>query len=228
MVPKPSKFTSDGGWQRSGKTFHWANDRFALHSRFSIVGCKLPWPKIPWFELRMSQYFSCGKPSNGSSNSFHVFCQTIGIPSNLFLRSSVYISIKHRQIAAQSLKFALHNRSSIIVGCKLPWHKICWFQQSRNFQKEVEVVMSGVRSPFFSSFSARPIIGLPKCSLLAAATTDLTFRMRLNISVARYLWNVWCLQLGLWLGLAKVVEAPAHDQRLRLTRNYPSRTSSMK
>ena len=156
MVPKPSKFTSDGGWQRSGKTFHWANDRFALHSRFSIVGCKLPWPKIPWFELRMSQYFSCGKPSNGSSNSFHVFCQTIGIPSNLFLRSSVYISIKHRQIAAQSLKFALHNRSSIIVGCKLPWHKICWFQQSRNFQKEVEVVMSGVRSPFFPASRLDP------------------------------------------------------------------------
>ena len=54
-----------------------------------------------------------------------------------------------------------------------------------------------VSESFSCSPSARPIIGMAECSLLAADTTDFTFKMRLNISVARYLWNVWCLQLGL-------------------------------
>ena len=148
-----------------------------------------------------------------------------------FLRISVYISIKHRQIAAQSLKFALHNRLSIVVGCKLPWHKICWFQQSRNFQKEVEVVMSGVRSPFFPASRLDPSLDcrnahswLPTL-LISRSKCDSIFQLLGIYGMC----GVCSLVFFGIMGAAKVVEAPARDQRLRLTRgNYPSRTSSMK
>ena len=42
------------------------------------------------------------------------------------------ISIKHRQIGGQSVRFALHERFSIEVGCRFAWHRIRWFQQSRD------------------------------------------------------------------------------------------------
>ena len=45
------------------------------------------------------------------------------------------ISIKHRQIGGQSLRFALQNRFWITVGCLLLWRTIRWFQQSREFLK---------------------------------------------------------------------------------------------
>ena len=45
------------------------------------------------------------------------------------------ISIKHRQIGGQNVRFALHNRFWITVGCLLLWRKICWFQQSRGWLK---------------------------------------------------------------------------------------------
>ena len=56
--------------------------------------------------------------------------------------------------------------------------------------------------------------------------------MPLNISVAKLVWK--CLVLEAWSSLSPwlrprwVVEAPAQDQSLRLTRgNYPSRIASM-
>ena len=45
------------------------------------------------------------------------------------------ISIKHRQIGGQSVRFALHKRFSIEVGCRFAWHRIRWFQQSRDSLK---------------------------------------------------------------------------------------------
>ena len=43
----------------------------------------------------------------------------IGIPYQAIFFPILYISIKNRQIAAQSVRFAVHNRF-IIVGCRLP------------------------------------------------------------------------------------------------------------
>ena len=45
------------------------------------------------------------------------------------------ISIKHRQIGGQSVRFALHKWFSIIVGCTFAWRRIRWFQQSRDSLK---------------------------------------------------------------------------------------------
>ena len=46
-------------------------------------GWSLARPIMTHWRTQEEYIFVC-KPSNGSSNSFHVFCQTIGIPSNLF------------------------------------------------------------------------------------------------------------------------------------------------
>ena len=78
----------------------------------------------------------CAANSFGLSNSSQVQLQSDD--------SSVYqwiffpklnISIKHRQIDGQSLRFALHERFDITVGCLLLWRKIRWFQQSRGWLK---------------------------------------------------------------------------------------------
>ena len=45
------------------------------------------------------------------------------------------ISIKHRQIGGQSVRFALHKRFSITVGCRFAWRRIRWFQHSRDSLK---------------------------------------------------------------------------------------------
>ena len=44
------------------------------------------------------------------------------------------ISIKHTQ-AGQSLRFALHKRFRIAVGCRFAWGRARWFQQSRDSWK---------------------------------------------------------------------------------------------
>ena len=59
--------------------------------------------------------------------------QTHRYPMDLFPKLN--ISIKHRQIGGQSMRFALHNRFWITVGCLLLWRKIRWFQQSRGWLK---------------------------------------------------------------------------------------------
>ena len=45
------------------------------------------------------------------------------------------ISIKHKQIGGQSVRFALHKSFSITVGCRCAWHRIRWFQHSRDSLK---------------------------------------------------------------------------------------------
>ena len=80
----------------------------------------------------------------------------IGIPSNLF--PNLNIPMKHRQIGRQRVRFALHKRFRITVGCLLLRRKICWFQVDFSspeiFWKEVEVLMS------VKSCSAPPIVGV--------------------------------------------------------------------
>ena len=57
----------------------------------------------------------------------------IGKPRIFFPKLN--ISIKHRQIDGQSLRFDLHNRFWITVGCLLLCRKIRWFQHSRDSLK---------------------------------------------------------------------------------------------
>ena len=52
-----------------------------------------------------------------------------------FFFPNINISIKHRQIGGQSVRFALHKRFSITVGCRFAWRRIRWFQQSRDSLK---------------------------------------------------------------------------------------------
>ena len=79
------------------------------------------------------------------------------------------ISRKHRQIGGQSVRFALHERFSIAVGCRFAWRKIPFSKGSGS--SDVYQVSVGRRP--YKSFSARPIVGLSECSL-SAPTTDLT------------------------------------------------------
>ena len=65
--------------------------------------------------------------------SFASAARLIGIPSNLF--PNLNMPMKHRQIGGQSVRFALHKRFSITVGCLLLRQKTCWFQQSRDVSK---------------------------------------------------------------------------------------------
>ena len=136
------------------------------------------------------------------------------------------ISIKHRQIGGQSVRFALHERFSIAVGCRFAWHRIRWFQQSRDSLKgsgSGNVCQVSV-GPTRASPLDRPIVGLSKCSLSADNITDL-IQMRLNISMAKDSKDLWkclvseaCSSLAWSLQPRWVVEAPAQDQSLRLTK----------
>ena len=68
--------------------------------------------------------------------------------------------------------------------CKRKWKQRC---------------LSGECRPH-KSFSARFMVGLSECSLLAADITDLTFKMLLNISAAKHLWK--CVVSEAWSSLA--------------------------
>ena len=91
--------------------------------------------------------------------------------------------------------------------------------------------LSGEYRPY-KSFPASPIVGVPECSLLAVDSTDLKFKMRLNIWAARYLWKCVVSEasssLASWRQPRWAVKAPAQDQSLGWQgRNHHSRTPSM-
>ena len=71
--------------------------------------------------------------------------------------------------------------------------------------------LSGEYRPY-KSFPASPIVGVPECSVLAVDSTDLKFKMRLNISAARYLWKCVVSEasssLASWLQPRWAVKAP--------------------
>ena len=88
---------------------------------------------------------SCGyqsQPLALCSNSFGLFDFSQAASTARFIDiitkqsfPNLNISIKDRQIGGQSLRFALHNRFWITVGCLLLCRKIRWFQQSRGWLK---------------------------------------------------------------------------------------------
>ena len=154
------------------------------------------------------------------------YSQTHRYPMNLFPKLN--ISIKHRQIGGQSMRFALHNRFWITVGCLLLWRKIRWFQQSKCWLKgsgssDVWQVSVGPTRASRLDPSLDQIVGM---LTLSCQHYWSHIQMRLNISVAKHLWK--CVVSEAWSSLASwlqprwVVEAPAQDQSLRLTRgNLP-------
>ena len=129
----------------------------------------------------------------------------------------------HGQIGGQSMRFALHKRFSITIRCRFAWGRIYWFQQSRDSLKgsgSSDVCQVSIGPTRASPLD--PSLDCQKCSLLAADTTDLVFKMRLNISVAKHLRI--CVVPEAWSALASclrprwVAKAPAQDPSLRLTR----------
>ena len=137
--------------------------------------------------------------------------------NSLGLSNSLQVKVQPDSLAYQAIFFQMStSQYSITVGCRFAWCRIRWFQQSRDSLKGSGSGHVCQVSMDYKSFSARPIIGLSDCSLLAADTTDLTFKcdsifQRLsiygNVLVSMKLGLLWhhaCSQGGLSRLLHKI------------------------